>query len=284
MGIALACAQLLAEEHHRRPFSGSVIQLGRQRCAFAGRALSRWCRARGVTLAAPLPDGAVDDGQLFRALGFADVQSLDRSDFEGANVLADLNLPLPDAVAGRFDVVFNGGTLEHVFDVRAALANVHHLLREGGRAVHLAPASNQLDHGFYSFSPTLFADYYAANGWALREALLFQARDWESPWTVYRYEPGALEAIASRFHDVRLSGVTMAGLWMVAEKLPGARSDVVPQQGQYVRRWAEAEAPSAAREPTGIALALRDLKRRLDRAVPAINPRALPPRVGVYGA
>lgn len=285
MGISLACAQLLAEEHRRRAFSGAVLQLGRQRCAFDPGVFNRWCKDHGITLAQPMPEGApADDKTFFRALGFSDVQSLDRSDFEGADVIADLNEPLPAALAARFDMVFNGGTLEHVFDVRAALSNVHHLVREGGRAIHVAPASNQLDHGFYSFSPTLFADYYAANAWEIPVSYVFQARDWESPWTVYRYDPGALEAGASRFHDVRVSGVTMAGVWMVAEKTARSTANAIPQQGQYVRRWAESstgEAPS--HEPTGVALTLRDFKRRLDRAVPALNPRVMPPLVGVYG-
>ncbi len=285
MGISLACAQLMAEEHRRRAFFGSLLQLGRQRCAFDPATFNRWCERRGIRLASALPErGAVDDHAFFRALGFTDVQSLDRSDFEGANVIADLNDPLADSLAGRFDAVFNGGTLEHVFDVRAALANVCHLLREGGRAVHVAPASNQLDHGFYSFSPTLFADYYAANAWEIPVSYLFQARDWEAPWTVYRYDPAALEAGASRFHDVRASGVTMAGVWMVAEKTARSTSSTIPQQGQYVRRWGESSSGArAAREPSGVALALRDLKRRLDRALPMLNARVMPPLVGVYG-
>lgn len=283
MGISLACAQLLAEEGRRRAFAGAVLQLGRQRCGFDFERFARWCAGRGIALSGPTPRGEVDDATFFRALGFTEVRSLDRSDFEGADYLADLNAPLPAELEGRFDVVFNGGTLEHVFDVRASLANVHRALREGGRAVHVAPASNQLDHGFYSFSPTLFADYYTANRWEIPVSYLFQARDWESPWTVYRYDPAALEASGSRFHDLRVSGVTMAGLWMCAEKGAASTCDAIPQQGQYVRRWADASAPAGASEPTGVARAIRDMKRRLDRAIPALNPRTLPPLVGVYG-
>lgn len=278
MGIALAAAQLLVEEHRRARFSGRALTLGRQDLALSIPSLARFARDRGVALRdAP----TADDQGLFHALGFDALDALDASDFEGAAVVHDLNHPVPEALHGRYDLVFNGGTLEHVFNVPVALASVHALLKVGGRAVHLAPVSNLIDHGFYSFSPTLLYDYYSANGYAIPTAYVFQARSFEHPWTVYRYEPGALDAVASRFHDLRRSGLTLAGLWFCVEKTAASTSDVVPQQGHYRRAWADAGRPSPP--PGGLALRLRDAKRRLDRELPLFNPRAMPPRVGRYG-
>src|SRR5690606_17887488 len=104
----------------------------------------------------------------FERLGFDLVDSLDVSDFEGCTHLLDLNEPgVPQRLRGRYDALYNGGTLEHVFDVRNALRNIHDLLRPGGMVIHIVPACGWVDHGFYQISPTLLTDYYAANRFEL---------------------------------------------------------------------------------------------------------------------
>lgn len=282
MGIALAAAQLLAEERKARPFTGSALLFGRQDLAFRLGDLARWAEERGAALGAIEGRG---DAALFRALGFADVTALDASDFEGAEIVHDLNRPVPAELRGRYDLVFNGGTLEHVFDVAGALRNVSDLLRVGGRAIHIAPVSNQIDHGFYSFSPTLLYDWATANEWTIHTAYVVQMRDWESPWTVYEYVPGAFDPISSRFHEVRVSGITLAGLFFVLEKRAGSTGDRIPQQGAYRRAWSTDAAPAAGADPTETKTknALRDWKRKLDRATPIFNERPMPRKVGRYG-
>ena len=280
MGIARAAAELLVEEALAKPFSGRAMGFGRQDLSFPMRDVVAYAKKRGLAMTVE----GEDDWALFRALGFDELVALDASDFEGAELVHDLNRPIPDALHGRFDFVFNGGTLEHVFDVRTGLANAGDLVREGGRVVHVAPVSNQIDHGFYCFSPTLLLDWAEANRWTVRSAYVFQARDFESPWTVYAYEPGAFDAITSRFHDVRASGITMAGLWFCIEKGAASTTTAIPQQGLYRRAWSKAEASgSPSREPTGLARAVRDAKRRLDRAFPALNERPMPRKIGTFG-
>jgi SAM-dependent methyltransferase len=106
---------------------------------------------------------------LFTTLGFSSVEALDISRFDGAEIEFDLNsAALPEALAGRFGAVFDHGTMEHVFHIPNCLANIHGMLKPGGRVVHTNPASNQIDQGFYMFSPTFFHDFYSANGWEIR--------------------------------------------------------------------------------------------------------------------
>src|SRR6267378_3760965 len=59
--------------------------------------------------------------ELLRFLGAAEVVSVDRSDFEGATMLHDLNEPFPQSAHGRFSLVLDAGTLEHIFNYPAAL-------------------------------------------------------------------------------------------------------------------------------------------------------------------
>ena len=184
----------------------------------------------------------MDDRTFFRALGFDEVTSCDASDWEGADRVHDLNQPLPPDLQGRFDVVFESGTLQYVFDLPAALRNVAAALREGGRVVHgMLPSNNHVDHGFHMFCPTLFHDFYTANGWRLETELFFEIEPYwyrskflSPPWPIRRYTPGCLDDLSyGGFGAVQL------GLFVVATKVAGARADVVPQQGYYQRFWAE---------------------------------------------
>ena len=116
-------------------------------------------------------DGPAPPRAYFAALGIEDLVSLDVSDYEGADVIFDLNAQeLPASLSRRFGVVLNIGTLEHVFHVPNALADIARMLRDEGVALHILPTSNAVDHGFYQFGPTLIFDYYAAPGFELLEA------------------------------------------------------------------------------------------------------------------
>lgn len=241
VGIAGSAARLLLKDHAENPFGGSVLQLGRQTCAFTRGDLRVWAARAGARLCRETLDrtrGALDDVAFFGALGFDEVVSLDVSSFEGATCIADLNDPLPASLRERFDLVFNGGTLEHVFNVPGALANVHHALRIGGRAVHICPASQQVDHGLYSFSPTLFLDYYSANRYEIAHAYVFEARTWESPWTAYHYGPTEAARVAQ--HVNRPFGFRgIVGTWFCVRKTLSSTASVVPQQGFYRKLWEE---------------------------------------------
>jgi len=180
MGLSKSALRLLAEEHRHKPFGSRVLLLGRQNVyarfdeaveilrelGIAPRALARETK---TTTNIPAWIGTPDEQNLSDAaflslLGCDEVLALDRSSFEGAELVWDLNLRAPSDLENRFDVIIDGGTLEHVFDVRQALANLVLMTRIGGRVIHMSPASNYANHGFYQFSPTLFFDYYAANG------------------------------------------------------------------------------------------------------------------------
>lgn len=174
----------------------------------------------------------------FAASGLGPVESLDVSDYEGCTHLFDLNAAeLPHGLSGRFSVVYDGGTLEHVFDTRAALRNVYGLLRADGIAVHASPVNGWVEHGFYQFSPTLFLDYYRANRWAPVGAYLLRLGE-RGRAMVHPYRPGMWDALPAG---------AIAGLWLsllVFRKAPGARWDAVPRQSLYGRIHGDADWPA----------------------------------------
>ncbi|HUA52005.1 MAG TPA: hypothetical protein VMB81_07560 [Candidatus Sulfotelmatobacter sp.] len=126
----------------------------------AGDHLSQkaWMRERGY----------LSDKAMLAALGFLGCDSVDVSAYEQADFIHDLNLPgLAAAVGRRYDTVLDPGTLEHVFDLASALANLFDVLEPGGIVIHNLAFGNHIDHGFYQFSPDFMLDYYEANGFEI---------------------------------------------------------------------------------------------------------------------
>lgn len=249
MGIPRGTVRLLLDEARARPFRGSLLELGRMSVYATRRELEQWAREQGTPLS-PAGDlalshqpelaaaGCLDDRSFFRLLGCERVESADVSDWEGADHILDLNLPVPAQLAGRYDTVFEAGTIQHVFDLPQVFANLHALLREGGRVIHgMAPSTNHVDHGFYMFSPTLFHDFYTANGWRIEAEYFFEffpywfrGRFHSTPWKIRRYTPGCLDHLAYGGFGAR-----QVALFVVATKVAGATADRIPQQSYFSR-------------------------------------------------
>lgn len=84
------------------------------------------------------------------------VDSLDISSFENASIIHDLNVTIKNYLRDSFDVVFDGGTLEHIFNFPLAIKNVMEMVRVDGYLVLHTVTNNYCGHGFYQFSPELF--------------------------------------------------------------------------------------------------------------------------------
>jgi SAM-dependent methyltransferase len=106
--------------------------------------------------AADYPYGVYADDFLKAFLGAERVMSLDCSAFEHCDIVHDMNRPIDPSHHGTFDVVIDGGSLEHIFNFPVALANCMKLVKVGGSLFIFTPANNDMGHGFYQFSPELF--------------------------------------------------------------------------------------------------------------------------------
>jgi hypothetical protein len=251
MGIPLGCARLLVREAGRQMFTGSIATLGRQRIFLTPKLLRKiisegqceslrrhahvqWNEKQQVNQDSK---SHVGDTEFFKALGFDAVESLDYSDYENASHLLDLNSDAtPDNLIGRYDCVFDGGTIEHVFNIPATFKHIFRLLNIGGRVIHLSPSSNFIDHGFYSLSPTLFLDFYTANEWRIDSFYVLRHTPLHStsPWLVSKYTPGCLDRVSFGGLDDGMFGV-----FFVATKTAKSRCDRVPQQNLFARAWEE---------------------------------------------
>ena len=94
--------------------------------------------------------------QLFEFLGATEVESMDISAYEACTIVHDLNNPVPEYLHNDFDTIVDGGTIEHIFDVKTMFDNIKKMLKVGGSFISITTANNFVNHGFYQFSPELF--------------------------------------------------------------------------------------------------------------------------------
>lgn len=267
MAIDAADLPLIFGEAKRRALSGSVLTLGRQDVTVTPTTLRKVAEQCDFALPRPLPpdrppDDRLDDATLLRSLGFDRVDSMDVNAYEGATIIHDLNQRAPPpGLEGRFDLVFDRGTSEHVFHLPNLLSSLVRLVKPGGRIMHLVPSSNHVDHGFYMFSPTLFHDFYRANGLAVEQIRIvrhpFLRHD---PMVeIYDYHPGALGPIA---HGGLDEGSYQ--IFCVATRVAGAHHDRIPQQSFYVEAWeAGASATVGVRRDGAMKTGAKSVLRRV---------------------
>ena len=246
MGINRACVRLLLNEARRCPFEGSLLELGKQDIYFTQEKLKKLAEMHKVKLknlnktkTSKEEDFKeikyIDDVFLFKALGFNDIESIDNSGYESADIILDLNKPVPKELHGKYDTIIDGGTLEHIFHLPNVLKNIHDMLKVGGRIIHIVPSASFyfIDHGLYMFSPTLFNDYYMSNKYSIEKSYVLtfdKFRMSEGFHNVYQYDRTLIEYLTR-------SNGNSAGIFFVATKNKESTSDVIPQQGMYVEKW-----------------------------------------------
>lgn len=207
---------------------GDVLTLGRQDVMISDRKL----RNLG------LPHGEMYADKLLMAMGAESVTALDYSGFEAARFIHDLNRPIDfwTAGAGLYNTIIDGGTLEHVFNLPQALANVMELLRLNGRLIIDTPCNNWFGHGFYQFSPELFyGTLNRSNGFTIERMVIHRLGSNKWHEVLNPLETG---------HRTEL--MTIWG-WPMMLKVLARRVEPItpfsngwPQQSDFATRWRKA--------------------------------------------
>jgi SAM-dependent methyltransferase len=227
VGLERNAAALLLKMRSDGVRFGRVVTLGRQHAHLDRDTYSRVLARTGLPAPPAVPMYA---DALLAALGATSVEAIDASAYQGATIVHDLNQPLPAALGGQFDLVFDGGTLEHVFDVAAAIESCMELLRPQGRFVSATIPNNWCGHGFYQFSPELFFRAFGReNGFSIVEMYIATV-DGRRAYRVH--DPAAVGA--------RVELCNREPVYLLVH----ARRDAVrpifaamPQQSDYVRDW-----------------------------------------------
>lgn len=249
MGIDIQFARSLIKDHPHIKGKKEAVMLGRQRWSVKKKGIRN---LRFALSAANLPheqtDFAGEDGYaepFFKLLGVPDIKSMDFSPYQGCDFTQDLNEPPAYDLRDRFDLIVDGGTVEHVFNIPQALDTVFHMLREDGVFISINGMTGWAGHGFYQFSPELVWRYWLeARGcevlrcMALPQNPAHKIRDVTDTGEMGRRFRGAgMEGRWYLYYAIRKTATANP-----AERITNA------QQGDYAVRWSNAEKMKLAGE------------------------------------
>jgi len=285
LGIDLNSAQLLIRAHRSGVSFGRMATLGRQRILGDRESWISILRGSGYEVSKDCCGGLLDPAtpyseDFFRLLGAKEIAVVDMSDYEGAQIVHDMNRPIPDALVSSFDLVLDGGTLEHIFDLPTALRNATRMVRPGGRFISLTMANNFCGHGFYQFSPELFYRFLCPqNGYTIEACVV-----WEDIPQSRFYRVPDPDAVQDRINITSEVGTYM---FIQAKRLDAVVREFTPQQSDYVRQWGqlgESALSSGASQQSSTLSKLRSVLKRIPILRSAVvSGRKLPP-IAAYRA
>lgn len=284
MGLSCCAIELIIQEHLHKPL-GNVLLIGRQNVDVTAAAMDRilshyklsprepYALEQAGTLAhdvrsRPKEAEPITDVSVFRALGDYTVTALDISDYEGAEIIHDMSLPLPDDLKGRFDFIYDGSCMDNIFDGPQALINMADLLRPGGRVLAYN-ASNSAPTAYLQYSPDWFIDYFAVNGYDDCKAYVLElprnaqpVRPEPLPVDIapqhgcfWHYNPYVqLEDGSVGYLNSHIDDTVERYIYILAEKGQASTSDRAPVQMQYrgsdtaiyndaIERWQRSRRP-----------------------------------------
>jgi hypothetical protein len=203
--------------------------------------------------------------KFFQILGARHVTSFDKSDYQVATHLHDMNAPIDASLKNRFSAVLDLGTIEHVFNFPQAIRNCMEMVKVGGYFIQVTVANDFIGHGFYQFSPeVMYRVFSEENGFAM-EAVALHEMLAGGKW--YRmHDPTTLR------HRVELTTRSPTYLLMLAKKAADVPIFAVwPQQSDYVTMW-QATSTGSPPAPGRSSTRLRWIRQMVPRvAVRAIR-------------
>ena len=251
MGLSDYISEGVIREHCHRPIGRSVVQIGRQTIELSPSQLRQLCAQyklpfnyredeieidRATTQVRQTGTPFVSDRAFFGALGATEVHAVDHSDFEGADIVHDMNTPIGSQLEGIADLVVDGSTLDNVHDAATALMNYNRILRPGGRVHSINAAKPDVQGAYTGTSLEWYLDYYAANQYAdcrIYAQINFPTTQWSLP-------SGPVVIFAMDYKWVlehnRIPALDHSGAVyaiVVAEKGPASTWDRVPTRAGF---------------------------------------------------
>jgi hypothetical protein len=275
MGIYACMAKLILENRSTYNYRGKAVTLGehhlnynlqevnsifsemniqadrKKEPIFNERIKNSWIKA-----------DAVDAATLFNMIGFDTVDEIDVNDYEGASIIHDMNVPIPEKYHGNYDFVYDGGTVEHIFNIKDAMFNTSSLLKTGGTVVHIQPLSGWINHGFFQICPTFLSDYYSANGFSDIKCYILQINRIHGAKVRY-WEVEDISSEQFLFNDFYCKTITM----FFAKKGP-TRELKMPIQGTYRKMFSKEESTFKNEEQNKL---LARCEPRISRLTPQGN-------------
>jgi SAM-dependent methyltransferase len=201
MAIFPQTAAMILKEHKHRPIAGDVLLIGRQTVLLTVETAQALMAREGVEVR----DGSlteidrstvgaeqaqyITDRTFFSMFCDAKVIALDVSDYEDAEIVHDLNAPLPAEHERVADFIFNGSCLDNLFDPATAMKSLSKMLRPNGRIMHVEHGT-PINGAYLCYSPEWFFSFYAANDYLDCQTYVCTfGGAMSNRWRVYKWHP-----------------------------------------------------------------------------------------------
>jgi hypothetical protein len=247
MGILPRHIHLLSLERSNHPIKGNVLTLGQQAVYATLDGVRSLMKSHNIS-PRELPDSFDTKNKIpswnetymrrftnaqtvLTLLGADKISVADCSSYENPDYLVDLNNPIDSGLSDKFDVILDVGTLEHIFDIPTALSNLIKMIKNGGQIILILPASGCIDHGFYSFSPSLLFDFFEKNGFYNFSCYLLEGSQFSvmKKTRVYKYSH-----VGDQHVLISKKGVEVAFFATKMAAFPKAAQIVKPMQSLFV--------------------------------------------------
>lgn len=258
MGFGFLEGSLVLANLPRQVEGLEVLMLGRQGNLLSAEDLEVLGRRYGRQLAGLDRNAEAWVEPFFQRLGLV-ATSLDYSDYEGASLIHDMNRPWAGGAPPRqFDLVLDGGSLEHVFNLPQALVNAMQLVKPGGLLLSVTPADGWLGHGFYQLQPEIaFRMFTPERGFSLQGCWLGEFGQRATGTRFFRLKDPAATGLRHQVPARRPLSLLLAA--RKERELPLAELPW-PAQSNYTAAWqaggdaggADSRSPSLKRRLAGL--------------------------------
>lgn len=243
MGFGLNIASIVCREHARRRI-GVLHSFGRQTLFFGPGPAIEAARHFGVLVDPEITalqietddvtragngQGYIRDDAFWSLMGIRSA-FIDVSDYEGADIVLDLNQPVREHI-GACEFIVDGSTIDNVFNPAETLRNVGRLLGPGGRYLGVNVMSNH-NTPYMMPTPQWFFDYFVANGWLDCHAYAFAVFA-DGAVNSFYLDPLQIDRGLPSPGPIIADGHTQLGVLVFAEKGPRSTVDLMPNQQHY---------------------------------------------------
>ena len=246
MGFYPPATDVILQEHLFRPITGRALMIGRQLTQLTPDDVGALLRRYGIqqrevafeidTVNTHVGNSKVGpfvmDRSFFAAFSECLVEALDITDYEGAEVIHDMSTPVPPRLYEQYDFIFDGSSIDNIFDVATAIRNLHLMLKPGGRMV-LINYSNSHPTAYTKLSPDWYMDWFSFQEYADARVLVAEELEDRRKWRIWTFDPYVVYSGQNGYQWSQINSQTMQATICMGEKGGGPTKPGSPVQMHY---------------------------------------------------
>ena len=255
MGITAPYLNLITKEHKFKPLKGNLIVIGKQTIGVTHKELKRIFNLNKLSHKELFKIKRYDtqtrhaikhsdqnfffDHDVFRCISRKiNYHSLDRSKYEGAKYIQDMNKPLKSKLNNKFDIIIDGGSMDNLFNPVNFLINTSKMLKKNGR-VFIGNHFFQVPGAYLAFSPEYYYSFFSVNNYKDVKVFIAQAKkDGKSRYNykteLFEYKPYFKRDKNYDYFKAVKNMNTISNVLVFAEKGKNSTNTKIPCQAQYM--------------------------------------------------